>query len=73
MRQPCKSIDKSSSYLSTVSLFNSNNDVRLPMGPAQSTNIVNSKGYTLNYNEYIVYDTRQVRMRYLIQLKFHFT
>ena len=42
------------------------------MGPGETTNVVNPKGYTLNYNEYIVYDPKQVRMRYLIQLKFVF-
>lgn len=42
------------------------------MGPGEATNVVNPKGYTLNYNEYIVYDPKQVRMRYLIQLKFVF-
>ncbi|UJR31675.1 hypothetical protein I4U23_019156 [Adineta vaga] len=47
-------------------------DVVIPMGPVESTNVINSKGYTLNYNEYIVYDTKQVRMRYLIKLKFLF-
>ncbi|CAF4884255.1 unnamed protein product, partial [Rotaria magnacalcarata] len=39
------------------------NDVLVPMGPAEVTDVVNPKGYTLNYNEYIVYDTKQVRMR----------
>ncbi|CAF0803187.1 unnamed protein product [Rotaria sordida] len=46
--------------------------VVVPMGPVESTNVVNPKGYTLNYNEYIVYDTKQVRIRYLIKLKFLF-
>ncbi|CAF3086119.1 unnamed protein product [Rotaria sp. Silwood2] len=46
--------------------------VVVPMGPAESTNVVNPKGYTLNYNEYIVYDTKQVRIRYLIKLNFLF-
>ncbi|CAF2007593.1 unnamed protein product [Rotaria magnacalcarata] len=49
-----------------------NNDVLVPMGPAEVTDVVNPKGYTLNYNEYIVYDTKQVRMRYIIKLKFLF-
>ncbi|CAF4876331.1 unnamed protein product, partial [Rotaria socialis] len=35
------------------------NDALVPMGPAEGTDVVNSKGYTLNYNEYIVYDTKQ--------------
>ena len=44
----------------------------VPMGPSEATSVENPKGYTLNYNEYIVYDTKQVRMRYLIKLKFLF-
>ncbi|CAF4932607.1 unnamed protein product, partial [Rotaria sp. Silwood1] len=47
-------------------------DVVVPMGPVESTNVVDPKGYSLNYNEYIVYDTKQVRIRYLIKLKFLF-
>jgi poly [ADP-ribose] polymerase len=43
------------------------------MGPGEPTTVKNPKGgYSLNYNEYIVYDTKQVRMRYLIKLKFLF-
>jgi len=53
-------------------ILNRNDGVVIPMGPVESTNVVNPKGYTLNYNEYIVYDTKQVRMRYLIKLKFLF-
>lgn len=54
-------------------LFSIRNDgVIVPMGPIESTNVVNPKGYTLNYNEYIVYDSKQVRMRYLLKLKFLF-
>ena len=44
----------------------------MPMGPGEQTDVLNPKGYTLNYNEYIVYDTHQVRMRYLIKVKFAF-
>ena len=42
------------------------------MGPAESTDVVNPKGYTLNYNEYIVYYPKKVRMRYFVKLKFLF-
>lgn len=42
------------------------------MGPGVPTTVNNGKGFSLNYNEYIVYDTKQVRMRYLIKLKFLF-
>ena len=31
------------------------------------------KGGSLLYNEYVVYDVSQIRMRYLVQLKFNFT
>ncbi|CAF3595748.1 unnamed protein product [Rotaria sp. Silwood1] len=47
-------------------------DLIIPMGPAESATAPNAKYYTLNYNEFIVYDTKQVRMRYLIKLKFLF-
>ncbi len=49
---------------------NRDDGVIVPMGPGEPTKVNNAKGYTLNYNEYIVYDTKQVRMRYLIKLKF---
>jgi hypothetical protein len=49
-----------------------NDDIVIPMGPGEPASVNNSKGYTLNYNEYIVYDTKQVRMRYLIKMKFLF-
>ncbi len=49
---------------------NRDDGVIVPMGPGEPTKVNNGKGYTLNYNEYIVYDTKQVRMRYLIKLKF---
>lgn len=63
------------SYKNSKSNFfsiNRDDDVIVPMGPSEPTPVKNSKGYTLNYNEYIVYDTKQVRMRYLIKLKFLF-
>ena len=30
------------------------------------------KGYLLNYNEYIVYNQNQVKLRYVLKVKFHF-
>ena len=42
------------------------------MGRSKDTGVVNPKGYTLNYNEFIVYDTAQVRMRYLVEVQFNF-
>lgn len=32
----------------------------------------NKKHYTLNYNEYIVYDVKQVWIRYLVEVDFIF-
>ncbi|KAJ7313022.1 hypothetical protein JRQ81_004284 [Phrynocephalus forsythii] len=45
----------------------------IPMGPAVETGVVNPHGYTLNYNEFIVYDPCQVRMKYLLKVRFNFT
>ncbi|XP_075068840.1 poly [ADP-ribose] polymerase 2 [Mixophyes fleayi] len=44
----------------------------VPLGPLIDTGLENNAGYTLNYNEYIVYDHRQVRMKYLLQVKFNY-
>lgn len=46
--------------------------VVVPSGIPSDTGVENSEGYTLNYNEYVVYDVKQVRSRFLVQLKFHF-
>ncbi|XP_063157535.1 poly [ADP-ribose] polymerase 2 [Candoia aspera] len=45
----------------------------VPLGPAVETGIAKSPGYTLNYNEFIVYDPCQVRMKYLLKVRFNFT
>lgn len=44
----------------------------IPMGPLVQTGIDNKGGYTLQYNEYIVYNPSQVRTRYLFKIKFNF-
>jgi poly [ADP-ribose] polymerase len=44
----------------------------VPWGKAKDTGITNPKGYTLNYNEFIVYDTRQIKMKYLLKIDFKF-
>eukprot|EP00057_Strongylocentrotus_purpuratus_P027635 XP_011682109.1 PREDICTED: poly [ADP-ribose] polymerase 2 [Strongylocentrotus purpuratus] len=44
----------------------------VPLGKGMNTKVVNPNGYTLNYNEYVVYNTNQIRMRYLVKLKFNF-
>lgn len=46
--------------------------VVVPFGKSAETGVVNPRGYTLNYNEYIVYNTNQVRMRFLVKVKFNF-
>ncbi|KAM4708225.1 poly [ADP-ribose] polymerase 2 isoform 2-T2 [Discoglossus pictus] len=45
----------------------------VPMGPLIDNGMKNSADYTLNYNEYIVYDARQVRMKYLLQVRFNYS
>ncbi|XP_044521221.1 poly [ADP-ribose] polymerase 2 isoform X2 [Gracilinanus agilis] len=49
------------------------NGITVPLGPASDTGILNPQGYTLNYNEFIVYNPSQVRMRYLLKIRFNFT
>uniref|UniRef100_A0A0B7ABP7 Poly [ADP-ribose] polymerase n=1 Tax=Arion vulgaris TaxID=1028688 RepID=A0A0B7ABP7_9EUPU len=44
----------------------------VPVGQGKDTGTINPSGFTLNYNEYIVYDVRQIRMKYLVNVKFHF-
>uniref|UniRef100_A0A674ISU1 Poly [ADP-ribose] polymerase n=1 Tax=Terrapene triunguis TaxID=2587831 RepID=A0A674ISU1_9SAUR len=44
----------------------------VPLGPPMETDVTNPHGYTLNYNEFVVYDPGQVRMRYLLQVRFSF-
>lgn len=41
----------------------------VPMGPVGTTD---RAGLSLQYNEYIVYHTDQVRMRYLVRVRFNF-
>ena len=41
----------------------------VPMGPVATSERV---GLALQYNEYIVYHTDQVRMRYLVRVRFDF-
>ena len=44
----------------------------VPLGKGGETGVRNPDGFTLNYNEFIVYNTKQIRMRYLLQVKFEF-
>ncbi|XP_063596383.1 poly [ADP-ribose] polymerase 2-like isoform X3 [Penaeus indicus] len=44
----------------------------VPLGPAVNSGVNNPKGYTLMYNEFIVYNPAQVRTRFLLKVKFNF-
>ncbi|XP_006835618.1 PREDICTED: poly [ADP-ribose] polymerase 2 [Chrysochloris asiatica] len=54
------------------SCFITLNGSTVPLGPADDTGVLNPEGYTLNYNEFIVYNPNQVRMRYLLKVQFNF-
>jgi len=45
---------------------------KLAMGPPKNTKVDNKGGYTLQYNEYIVYNTNQIKMKYLARVKFNY-
>lgn len=44
----------------------------VPQGKGVDTGIQNDKGYTLQYNEYIVYDTTRIKLKYLLRTKFNY-
>ncbi|XP_033838942.1 poly [ADP-ribose] polymerase 2 [Periophthalmus magnuspinnatus] len=44
----------------------------VPMGPGVSSAAVNPTGYSLLYNEFVVYDPAQARMRYLLRVRFSY-
>jgi len=44
----------------------------VPLGHPKDTGVQNPSGYTLNYNEYIVYNPKQVKMKYVVQVQFNF-
>ena len=44
----------------------------VPLGKPIDTKVQNPHGYTLNYNEFIVYDVKQIKMKYLVKVKFNF-
>ena len=48
------------------------NGTLVPNGKLVNTGVKNPSGYTLNYNEFIVYDTNQIRMKYLVKVQFDF-
>ncbi|KAF7657909.1 hypothetical protein LDENG_00020680 [Lucifuga dentata] len=47
--------------------------VTVPMGPWVKTGVGNNSGYSLLYNEFVVYNPAQTRMRYLLQIQFNYT
>lgn len=53
-------------------LFSRPDGTIVPLGKSKNTNVKNPSGYTLNYNEFIVYDTKQIKMKYLLKTKFNF-
>ncbi|XP_065844770.1 poly [ADP-ribose] polymerase 2-like [Oscarella lobularis] len=42
------------------------------LGPNRETGVENPAGYTLYHNEFVVYDTRQIRMRYVVKVRFNY-
>uniref|UniRef100_A0A673LLN1 Poly [ADP-ribose] polymerase n=1 Tax=Sinocyclocheilus rhinocerous TaxID=307959 RepID=A0A673LLN1_9TELE len=47
--------------------------VTIPMGPSVKTGVGQKGGYTLLYNEYIVYNPAQIQMKYLLRVQFNFS
>lgn len=45
----------------------------VPLGPGVKTGVGRSGGYTLLYNEFVVYDPAQIRMRYLLRVQFNYS
>jgi poly [ADP-ribose] polymerase len=49
--------------------FDFDKDVAIPMGPAIESH---DPKYYLRYNEFIVYDIAQIKIRYLLRIKFNY-
>lgn len=49
------------------------NGVTVPLGPGVSTGVGCSGGYTLLYNEFVVYNPAQIRMKYLLRVQFNYS
>ncbi|XP_040910527.1 poly [ADP-ribose] polymerase 2 [Toxotes jaculatrix] len=47
--------------------------VTVPLGPGVKTGLDKNSGYSLLYNEYIVYNPAQTRMRYLLRIRFNYS
>jgi poly [ADP-ribose] polymerase len=44
---------------------------QVPLGKGVSTGVKNPRGFTLMYNEFIVYDTAQVKFKYALKVRFN--
>lgn len=53
--------------------FSLRDGVTVPMGPSVKTGVGQKGGYTLLYNEYIVYNPAQIKMKYLLRVQFNFS
>ena len=49
------------------------NGVTVPMGPGMKTGVGAGGGYSLLYNEFIVYNPAQTHMRYLLRVQFNYS
>ncbi|XP_013868462.1 poly [ADP-ribose] polymerase 2 [Austrofundulus limnaeus] len=49
------------------------NGATVPMGPPVKTGVGRTNGYSLLYNEFIVYNPAQVRMKYLLRVRFNYS
>ncbi|XP_046707984.1 poly [ADP-ribose] polymerase 2 isoform X3 [Silurus meridionalis] len=47
--------------------------VKVPFGPAVRTSVGQSGGYTLLYNEFVVYNPAQIRIKYLLRIQFNYS
>uniref|UniRef100_A0AAQ5XD06 Poly [ADP-ribose] polymerase n=1 Tax=Amphiprion ocellaris TaxID=80972 RepID=A0AAQ5XD06_AMPOC len=47
--------------------------VTVPMGPGKKTRVGKTNSYSLLYNEFIVYNPAQTRMRYLLRIQFNYS
>ena len=45
--------------------------MKVPIGKGTATGVKNPRGYTLAYNEFIVYDIKQIKFRYALKLRFN--
>ncbi|KAF7222008.1 poly [ADP-ribose] polymerase 2 [Nothobranchius furzeri] len=47
--------------------------VTVPMGPGVKTGVGRTNGYSLLYNEFVVYNPAQTKMRYLLRIRFNYS